>query len=148
MKHLWYVRIMTKGGPQIALALTEEVVPFWLEGIETSKLSIEKRALILAFLRKTPDTLYHHAFKEEGEQRYQPDAAPREAAPAGQGALSPQHVGHLIVLARARRASTGEPITALCAELEEVFGVEHFSDIPDAGWDVVQEWFLRRSQEA
>lgn len=82
------------------------------------------------------------------EQAHPSDTATREAPPAGQGILSPRHVAHLVVLVRALRAQTGEPIKAIYAELEEVFGVEDFSDLPDAGWEVVQEWFLRRSQEA
>jgi hypothetical protein len=83
---------------------------------------------------------------EQGHPSAAPDAQGRQR-PDG-SILSPKHIVELVVLARALRAQTGESIPAMYAELAEVFDVEDFSDIPDAGWEVVQEWFLRRAREA
>lgn len=51
-KNLVYVLIQTKGGPQIVLALVEEAVFSWIAGIQSGKLSPEKRPLLLAFQRE------------------------------------------------------------------------------------------------
>ena len=68
-------------------------------------------------------------------------------APSSGPPLSPQHQVQLTELARALRAQTGMPITKMREALAGLFGVEDVSDIPDAGWDVVNEWFWQRRRE-
>jgi len=70
-----------------------------------------------------------------------------ETPPLGQGALSPVRLVQVSMLAEAQRERTGESVASLYAELAEVFGVADVIDIPDAGWEVVLEWFGRRWQE-
>lgn len=154
-------RPATRARPQRSYASSWEQFPDALVGmrdsldvvIEVARNMVEEQRQLEAQVRAqearhTADQAQVQLRLARLEQGYQPEAVTREAPPLGQGILSPEHVGHLVVLARALRASTGEPIKAIYAELEDVFGVEDFSDIPDAGWDVVQEWFLRQSQEA
>lgn len=52
--------------------------------------------------------------------------------------LMPERIGHLYVLARARRDKTGVPIADTLAELARQFGVSEITDIHGAQWpDVV-----------
>jgi len=61
--------------------------------------------------------------------------------PLGKGTLAPLRQVQLLAMATSLRERMGTPIAATCAELAEVFGVRDFTDIPDAGWEVVQDWF-------
>jgi hypothetical protein len=51
--------------------------------------------------------------------------------------LMPERIGHLYVLARARRDKTSIPITDTLATLAKEFGVEEIADIPAAQWPEV-----------
>jgi hypothetical protein len=55
------VQIQTRGGPQVADFLTAWAIPYWLTGVETSRIKDEKkRQTILLFKRKAADVLYQH----------------------------------------------------------------------------------------
>jgi hypothetical protein len=55
------VQIQTRGGPQTADFLTAWAIPYWLTGVETSRIKDEKkRQAILLFKRRAADVLYQH----------------------------------------------------------------------------------------
>lgn len=55
------VQTQTRGGPQTADFLTAWAIPYWLTGIELSRIKDEqKRQAILLFKRKAADMLYQH----------------------------------------------------------------------------------------
>ncbi len=60
--------------------------------------------------------------------------------------LTAEHRNQVYALARHLRDLTGEPISSMFAELAEMFGVADMSDIPDAGWEEVADWFWERRQ--
>jgi hypothetical protein len=107
----------------------ERLVDARLADLEAHQSSVELRLAQLEAGRQFT------ASDMQGEQR------------PGGDILSPQHLVQLSLLAHTLRARTGEPIKATYAELEEIFGVEHVSDIPDAGWEVVLFWFWRHRQQ-
>src|SRR6266849_3795925 len=54
-------QIQTRGGPQTADFLTAWAIPYWLTGVELSRIKDEKkRQAILLFKRKAADVLYQH----------------------------------------------------------------------------------------
>ena len=55
------VQIQTRGGPQTADFLTAWAIPYWLTGVETSRIRDDKkRQAILLFKRRAADVLYQH----------------------------------------------------------------------------------------
>ncbi len=55
------VQIQTRGGPQNADVLTAWAIPYWLTGVELSRIKDEKkRHAVLLFKRKAADVLYQH----------------------------------------------------------------------------------------
>jgi hypothetical protein len=55
------VQIQTRGGFQTADFLTAWAIPYWLTGVETSRIKDEKkRQAILLFKRRAADVLYQH----------------------------------------------------------------------------------------
>lgn len=55
------VQIQTRGGPQNADFLTAWAIPYWLTGVELSRIKDEKkRQAVLLFKRKAADVLYQH----------------------------------------------------------------------------------------
>ncbi len=55
------VQIQTRGGPQNADFLTAWAIPYWLTGVEVSRIKDEKkRQAVLLFKRKAADVLYQH----------------------------------------------------------------------------------------
>jgi hypothetical protein len=54
------VRVMTDGGPQVMPALTLRALPFWLAGIDTSRVAADLESVILTYQREVVDVLYHH----------------------------------------------------------------------------------------
>jgi hypothetical protein len=67
-------------------------------------------------------------------------------APSGNRLLSPQHLGHVYVLAREERRRSGIPVSEQLAALAGAFEVPDVSDLPDALWDDVLAWFWERRQ--
>ncbi len=60
------VQIQTRGGPQTADFLTAWAIPYWLTGVEASRIKDEKkRQAILLFKRKAADVLYQHFSQRE-----------------------------------------------------------------------------------
>lgn len=55
------VQIQTRGGAQVTDILTAWAIPYWLTGVELSRIKdVEKRAAILIFKREAADILYQH----------------------------------------------------------------------------------------
>ena len=83
------------------------------------------------------------------EERKPGSAAQARKQPTPQDGpiLTTDHRNQVYALARHLRDQTGEPLVAMFAELAEMFGVADMSDIPDAGWDVVADWFWERRQQ-
>jgi hypothetical protein len=233
-RQLLLVPVMTEGGWQQMDVLVSWAIPIWLGGINLTRLSPEKEALVLAFQEQIVDVLDRSFAEHDADpapsQPERPDAAPlsarqmmhaaidamyqeqeerftglenrqaqtetwqeaadqrlviieemqeamgehlvetrgrlarleereqggqggpapsaaRPAHPAEGEVLSPQHIVQLTALARILRAQTGMPITKMREALAALFGVEDVSDIPDAGWEVVNEWFWQRRRE-
>jgi hypothetical protein len=71
------VRISTEGGPQVMPALTIRALPFWLAGLNTSRLAPELEPAILAYQLEAVDVLYRH-FAERPREL----SAPRELVPS------------------------------------------------------------------
>ncbi len=64
---LLYVQIHTKSGEQIMPALTLRALPFWLAGIDTSRLDPTIEPIILAYQREVVEVLYEHFAKKRRE---------------------------------------------------------------------------------
>src|SRR5215471_14175370 len=71
------VRITTEGGPQVMPALTVRALPFWLAGLDTSRLAPDLEPVILAYQLEAVDVLYRH-FAERPREL----TAPRELVPS------------------------------------------------------------------
>ena len=71
------VRISTEGGRQVMLALTARALPFWLAGINTSRLTPDLEPVILAYQLEAVDALYRY-FAERPREL----TAPRELVPS------------------------------------------------------------------
>ena len=56
-RYFVYVQITTRGGPQIAAALVEGILPLWLASLQLTYLSTEKLALVDAYLQEAADVL-------------------------------------------------------------------------------------------
>jgi hypothetical protein len=54
------VQVETSGGPQATDVLTAWAIPYWLGGIQLSRVGQEKREAILSFKREAADVLYRH----------------------------------------------------------------------------------------
>jgi len=78
-----------------------------------------------------------------GSAPFSQGEAPGQAAPAKQ-LLSPERIGQVVAMARLLGSQTGQPTRAIYTELAEVFGLEDFTEIPDADWERIEEWFWRR----
>ncbi len=127
----------------------------WQAQVEAWQETTDQRLMVVEEVQEAMgehlvETRERLARLEGREQRGPAPSAARAAAshvPSSGPLLSPQHQIQLTALARTLRAQTGMPITEMREALTELFGVEDVSDIPDAGWEVVSEWFWQRGRE-
>lgn len=86
------VRVETEGGPQVMPALALRALPFWLAGIDPSRVGSELEPVILAYQREVVDVLYQHFAQRRlplqqpttlvpSEPITQPERPPHDAAP-------------------------------------------------------------------
>ena len=71
------VQVQTPGGTQVMPALTLRALPFWLAGIDSSRLDPSVEPMILAYQREVVEVLYRYY----AEQKLEP-AAPATLVPA------------------------------------------------------------------
>ncbi|HKV84039.1 MAG TPA: phage antirepressor N-terminal domain-containing protein [Ktedonobacterales bacterium] len=91
-----FAEVVINGAPQPSDVLTAWAVPVWLQGIQLSRLTAEKRPPILAFKREAANVLYQHFSRRGvGTLPAPSDIAPATSVNAQQAAMLTEQIGEL-----------------------------------------------------
>lgn len=154
---LLIVRVETEGGPQAMPALTLDVLPGWLFGIDENRVKPEVRADVILFQRECVRVLAEHFARKAqpalpasaalvpSEPMREPVAperdAPREAWRAYHQATIKHQAARLHEL-------SGLAYATIYGELTAAFHVGKYSDIADVRWPEIAAWSKTRIEAA